>query len=57
MFIFFNKIDLIVLEIVPAYIWVNTQGEIVTHRNSDGHFYIDAFINEVNIKFMVDTGG
>lgn len=46
----------VIAVLVPSYSWVNTHGEIVTHRNSDGHFYIDAFVNGVKIRFMVDTG-
>lgn len=41
--------------IVPSYNWVN-KGEIIISRNNDGHFYIDAMVNNVKIKFMIDTG-
>lgn len=42
--------------LVPSYHWVNKDGELVIARNSDGHFYIDAQVNGVIIKFMIDTG-
>lgn len=42
--------------LVPSYHWVNKDGELVIARSSDGHFYIDALVNDVKIKFMVDTG-
>ncbi|MFY9589145.1 TIGR02281 family clan AA aspartic protease [Rickettsia endosymbiont of Halotydeus destructor] len=42
--------------LIPSYSWVNRQGEIVIARSSDGHFYIDAFVNNIKIKFMIDTG-
>lgn len=41
--------------IIPSYNWVNT-GELVISRNNDGHFYINALVNGVEIKFMIDTG-
>ena len=42
--------------IVPSYSWGNDRGELVISRSSDGHFYIDTLINNVRVKFMVDTG-
>jgi aspartyl protease family protein len=42
--------------IIPSYAWVNNDGEIVIARNSDGHFYLDAYINGQIVHFMVDTG-
>lgn len=42
--------------LVPSYSWVNKQGELVVNRSNDGHFYINAFVNGVKIKFMIDTG-
>lgn len=42
--------------LIPSYNWINKQGELVISRSSDGHFYIDALVNGVKIKFMIDTG-
>lgn len=42
--------------LLPSHNWTNEQGEMVINRNSDGHFYINAVINGINIKFMIDTG-
>lgn len=46
----------VVSVLVPSHNWINKQGELVISRNSDGHFYIDAMVNDVKIKFMIDTG-
>jgi len=42
--------------LIPSHHWVNKDGELVIARSTDGHFYIDALVNDVKIKFMVDTG-
>jgi aspartyl protease family protein len=42
--------------IVPSYNWTNKKGEIMISRNQDGHFYIKALVNNVPVKFMIDTG-
>jgi aspartyl protease family protein len=42
--------------LLPSHNWINTQGEMVINRNSDGHFYINAVIKGISIKFMIDTG-
>ncbi|XVN41045.1 MAG: TIGR02281 family clan AA aspartic protease [Rickettsia endosymbiont of Argas persicus] len=42
--------------LVPSYNWSTEAGEIIIARNGDGHFYIHALVNNVKIKFMVDTG-
>jgi aspartyl protease family protein len=42
--------------LIPSYNWVNKQGDLVISRNSDGHFYVNAVINGMKIKFMIDTG-
>jgi aspartyl protease family protein len=42
--------------LIPSYVWHNDEGQIVLSRSNDGHFYINALVNDVNIKFMVDTG-
>ncbi|MDR0296627.1 MAG: TIGR02281 family clan AA aspartic protease [Rickettsia sp.] len=35
---------------------MNKQGELVISCSNDGHFYINALVNGVKIKFMIDTG-
>ncbi|AFC69115.1 hypothetical protein A3305_02435 [Rickettsia amblyommatis] len=42
--------------LIPSYKWSTEVGEIIIARSRDGHFYINAFVNNVKIKFMVDTG-
>ncbi len=42
--------------LIPSHNWVNKQGELVISRSSDGHFYINALVNGIKIKFMIDTG-
>jgi len=42
--------------LVPSYNWSTEAGEIIIARSGDGHFYLDALVNNVKIKFMVDTG-
>lgn len=42
--------------LMPSYSWHNDEGQIVLSRSNDGHFYINALVNDVKIKFMVDTG-
>lgn len=42
--------------LIPSYKWTTEAGEIIIARSGDGHFYINALVNNVKIKFMVDTG-
>lgn len=42
--------------LIPSHNWVNEEGQIVIARSSDGHFYTNAMVNGLNIKFMIDTG-
>lgn len=42
--------------LIPSHNWINKQGELVISRNNDGHFYLDTMVNDVKIKFMIDTG-
>jgi aspartyl protease family protein len=42
--------------IIPSYSWGNNSGELIISRSSDGHFYLDTLINNVKVRFMVDTG-
>ena len=41
--------------LVPGYSY-NSSGQLSISRSSDGHFYVDAVINNTKIKFMIDTG-
>lgn len=43
-------------EINPAAAQINKHGQIVINISRDGHFYVDAKINNQFIRFMVDTG-
>ena len=42
--------------ISPTTVRVNEKGELVINLSSDGHFYIDIKINNVPMRFMIDTG-
>ena len=42
--------------LIPSYNWSTEAGEIIIARSGDGHFYIDAVVNNVKISFMIDTG-
>jgi len=43
-------------ELFPSKTQKGDGGEIIIHKSIGGHFYIDIEINDVVIKFMVDTG-
>ncbi len=43
-------------EINPSFAQLNEDSQIVINSSQDGHFYIDAKINEIDVRFMVDTG-
>lgn len=43
-------------ELLPSSARVNAKGEVIIQRSEDGHFYVDAFVNEQRVYFMVDTG-
>lgn len=43
-------------EINPAAARINKSGELVIHLSQDGHFYMDADVNGVAMRFMIDTG-
>lgn len=40
----------------PTAARTNNRGELVINLSSDGHFYIDVKINNVPMRFMIDTG-
>ncbi len=42
--------------LAPSYSWTTSSGDIVIARNQDGHFYLTGKINDMMVKFMVDTG-
>lgn len=48
--------DRILAVLMPSHSWTNKKGQIMIARSSDGHFYTSASINNVNVKFMIDTG-
>lgn len=43
-------------ELNPSAPRIGADGTIVVRRASDGHFYLDAKVNGVAIRFLVDTG-
>ncbi len=43
-------------EINPSAAQLTKSGQIIINASQDGHFYVEARINSVNIHFMVDTG-
>jgi aspartyl protease family protein len=43
-------------EISPSSVRVAKSGQLVIRISEDGHFYANIKINEVNVRFMVDTG-
>jgi len=40
----------------PTAARMNDKGELVINLSSDGHFYIDVKINNLPMRFMIDTG-
>lgn len=46
----------VVSVLIPSYSWSTEAGEVIVARSGDGHFYINALVNNVKIKFMIDTG-
>lgn len=42
--------------LIPSYSWINKHEQLIISRNQDGHFYIDALVNNIKIKFLIDTG-
>ncbi|RYE05748.1 MAG: TIGR02281 family clan AA aspartic protease [Rickettsiaceae bacterium] len=42
--------------LLPSHTLVIKEGNIMIGRNADGHFYTDALVNGVLVKFMIDTG-
>lgn len=48
--------DNVMGELFPSDARTGADGEIIIHKSMNGHFYIDLEINNVDIKFMIDTG-
>jgi len=48
--------DRLVGELLPSKAMQNEKGEITVRKSGDGHFYIDTLINNIPVKFMIDTG-
>ena len=48
--------DEILLRLVPSEPRLNELGQIVLHRAEGGHFYVNADVSGVSIRFLVDTG-
>jgi aspartyl protease family protein len=46
----------IVGELEPARGNETVGGEMLYRRSADGHFYIDATVNDRSVRFLVDTG-
>lgn len=46
----------VIATIMPGYGYTGKDNSINFEKASDGHFYINATINGVTIKFLVDTG-
>ncbi|MFK8040411.1 MAG: TIGR02281 family clan AA aspartic protease [Rickettsiaceae bacterium] len=44
--------------LIPFYTWVDNDDKqtIAIARQNDGHFYINTVVNNVPIRFMIDTG-
>lgn len=40
----------------PTAVRTSDNGEMIINLSSDGHFYIDVKINNVPMRFMIDTG-
>jgi aspartyl protease family protein len=43
-------------EFVPTALHQTETGEFAVRAGEDGHFYVDATINKVPVRFLVDTG-
>ncbi len=46
----------IISSLIPQRAIVSGDGTVTFYAASDGHFYIETQINQVPVKFMVDTG-
>lgn len=48
--------DMLLGALVPQSVRIGEDGSLEFQRAMDGHFYIEALVNNVPVKFMVDTG-
>lgn len=48
--------DTLLAALVPQSARVGEDGSLEFQRAVDGHFYVEALVNNVPVKFMVDTG-
>jgi len=54
--VFENVWDRVSNNLVPGQAYTNPTGDLEFTRASDGHFYIEAFVDNERVKFLVDTG-
>ncbi|KLN61323.1 hypothetical protein WH96_06640 [Kiloniella spongiae] len=54
--VFENVWDRVSNNLIPGQGYINQAGELEFSRASDGHFYIEAFVDNKRVKFLVDTG-
>lgn len=48
--------DVLWQQLMPSEMSISESGAIELQRSSDGHFYARAEVNDVAVRFMVDTG-
>ena len=46
----------LLVEIFPSHPRINADGNMTIHSSADGHFHIEAKINNVPVSFLIDTG-
>ncbi|WP_421781497.1 retropepsin-like aspartic protease family protein [Kiloniella litopenaei] len=54
--IFENAWNRVSNNLVPGQAYTNHLGDLEFTRASDGHFYIEVFVDNERVKFLVDTG-
>ncbi|WP_417429448.1 retropepsin-like aspartic protease family protein [Kiloniella sp.] len=54
--VFENVWDRASNNLIPAQAYTNQAGDLEFTRSSDGHFYIEMFVDDERVKFLVDTG-
>lgn len=48
--------DRVTGEVIPFQASENADGDLVIQRSRDGHFHLEVSVNDVPVKFLVDTG-
>ena len=43
-------------EVMPSQVQEQGDGSIIVHAGQNGHFFIEATVNDALVRFMVDTG-